>query len=251
MATATTEKAVYPVLSYSVWWTLRKKFQDRPPTTAVNEAYLSAVLHYKMDAAKSLIPQLVRVGLINGEGKLTERAYRWRDDKQYKAVCEEILNDVYPQALRDLYHSPDSPREDVASWFANDAKIGLGAGSNYARFYLLLLDGDPSRGEYVSESKASKSSKPANSASRGKGTKAKEAIAAPSVTLVSAPETLHEAHAQPHVSASQSHTARGFTPAIHVDFHIHIAPDATPEQIEHTFAMMAKYIMPTADEAHA
>ncbi|HEX5439834.1 MAG TPA: hypothetical protein VFW76_03045 [Ktedonobacterales bacterium] len=120
MSTAAPERLNYPVITVAVWRTLRKKFQENPAKGSVNSSYLSAVLGYKKENAPILITQLKRVGLINpDDAKLTERAYHWRDDTTYKAVCEEILEDVYPQEIRDLFHNADAPRDEVERWFAS------------------------------------------------------------------------------------------------------------------------------------
>lgn len=90
MATATATKTSYPYVSVAAWQALRKKFQERPPTTAVTASYLKTVLSFDTeDAGKTLIGSLKRIGLINDDGALTDRAYRWRDDAQYNSLSRK------------------------------------------------------------------------------------------------------------------------------------------------------------------
>lgn len=193
------------------------------------------------------------MGLINDEGKLTPRAYRWRNDDQYKAVCDEILEEVYPQALRDTYHSPDTPLSDVQSWFANDTLKGAASASKHARLYLMLLDGDPSKLEAGSGSKvASKTGKNGTStgATRPRASKTESASASRAETTAetaSAPEPNHDN--EPHRASARSHIARSVSPSIHLDFQIHIAPDSSSELIDHIFESMAKHLRSLMNEA--
>src|SRR5258708_20478161 len=94
------DRSVFPAIPAKNWWDLRQRFKASPPRE-VTAAYLSDVLGIQGRAAQNIIPNLVRIGLIDDKGKPTERAGRWRDDEAYPDVTREIVGDVYPQALLD------------------------------------------------------------------------------------------------------------------------------------------------------
>lgn len=250
MATATSEKLNYPVISLAVWRTLRKKFQENPPKGSVNASYLSTVLGYKKDNAPTLIANLKRVGLINpDDAKLTDRAFRWRDDTKYKAVCEEILDEVYPQEVRDLFHSADAPRDEVERWFASATKSGAGTAANYARFYLTLLDGDVSKLDSLSTPKTkSNGAKPNGSRAHSNGAKAKATSSPIHETGASSAEDPTDAHDGNHSHTAARRAVHSIEPSLNINVQIHIPAEATPDQIDQIFKSMAKHLYQRHDE---
>src|SRR5258708_18274726 len=129
------ENVSYPMISASAWWAIRKKFiQSMPPR--VNESYLALLLHMEEKSAKNLLYPLKRVGLIDNDGKLTERANRWRDNEQYASVCEEMRTEIYPHELLDLLPGSDASRTAIENWFANRAGIGATTKKMIAAFYI-------------------------------------------------------------------------------------------------------------------
>jgi hypothetical protein len=250
MAIPTTEKTNYPVINVSAWRTLRKKFQENPPKAAVNASYLATVLCYNKVTATALIAQLKRVGLIDNEAKLTERAFRWRDDTKYKAVCEEILDEVYPQEVRDLFHSADAPREDVGRWFAAATKSGSGTASNYARFYVMLLEGDPEKLDSTPSPKPKAAgTKTGKSKSRSNGVNVQPALFTTAETHASGKVNGSDGHETEHHHATTRRTAHSIEPSLNINVQIHIPAEATPDQIDQIFKSMAKHLYQRHDEA--
>src|SRR5262249_48189798 len=130
---------------------------DSPPKGGVNAAYLKGVLNFDTnDAAETLVRALAQVGLIDRDGKLTDLAYQWRDDDQYKEVCDKMLESgVYPQTLLDTHNRPQVSRQDVEKWFLNDMHTGRSAAQKSASFYQMLLEGDPAKLEPGSRQRTS------------------------------------------------------------------------------------------------
>ena len=97
----------YPTISEKKWWTIREKFKASLPAT-VSPNYINTLLTLSSEAsAKSnVIVPLRRLGLIDDDGKPTDLANDWRMDNKYSNSCNEMVNDVYPQELLDLF--PDT-----------------------------------------------------------------------------------------------------------------------------------------------
>lgn len=230
MAEAT--KKSYPMLPVGHWWTLRKRFKQSIPGV-VTEGYLSTVLKMAAQSARAnVLPFLKTLGIIDDEGKTTERAREWRDDSRYAGVCKEILKQVYPQELLDTVN--DSSQVDEAQrWFARDAGVGEGAARRMATLYVLLLEADVSKTPDEKAERARPERKSPASASRPDFARREAAPREPAAPASAAPPP---AIAPSHMS-SPSHL-----PGININLEIHISADATSDQIDAIFASMAKHI---------
>jgi Family of unknown function (DUF5343) len=217
----------YPGVPAKNWWDLRRRFQQAVPGK-VDPDYLQSVLGIGEGAAKNLIPQLTAVGLIDEGSKPTDLAMDWRDDGSYPAACLQILEAVYPQALRDAMPPPGPPRDGVEKWFARNVKVGQGAASKMASFYLLVAAADLTA-QRPDGKMAEAKPKVTTSALR-------RAAPKPVANKAAAPETGSlPAPVPPAPSADDG-------PSVHVDVQVHISPDASAEQIDQIFASMAKHL---------
>src|SRR5208283_1174630 len=134
MAEGETRKT-YPMLSPSHWWTLRKKFRQSIPGV-VTDSYLATVLSMAPNSARAnILPFLRTFGLIEQDGKPTERVKLWRDDESYAEVCNAMLKEVYPSELRDAVSDPRSDREKAERWFANQGGVGESASKRMTAIY--------------------------------------------------------------------------------------------------------------------
>lgn len=85
----------------------------------MNSDYLQSVLGLTSAAsAQNLIAPLRTLGLIDDDGKPTDRANAWRHDEDYAGVVGQIVEEVYPAALRDAFPGPDADTAGVKNWFA-------------------------------------------------------------------------------------------------------------------------------------
>ena len=211
------QKETYPVIPAKHWWTLRERFQQSIPAT-VTPGFLATALGMKEQSAKAnIIPSLVMMGIIDQEGKPTERARRWRDDLEYPEVCREIRSELYPQELLDAVPGPSVNRPAVERWFSGKTGVGQNAATRFAMVYDLLTTATlPEKRDVSSKSPKAKSPvkrKVASSISDESVTKEKEPLVFSDVV-----------------------------PSIHIDIQIHISPDAKPDQIDQIFASMAKHL---------
>jgi hypothetical protein len=203
------------------WWTIRRRFQQSMPRR-VDPSYLQTVLNVQEGHATNLIAPLRTVGLIDESGAPTDLAAEWRTDEGYKKACETMLKAVYPEALLDAV-PPSAPDRDAAKgWFARELRVGEGAASKMASFYILLAEGDPN-GE----------TKPTEGASATRRTTPKQKT----VADTPAREREQRDPDPPRVDPPASPD-----PSLHIDIQVHIPSDASPEQIESIFASMAKHL---------
>ncbi|MEN0036370.1 MAG: DUF5343 domain-containing protein [Cellvibrio sp.] len=134
--------AGFPKISDSSWWKLRNLFKQKVPTV-LTPSYLASALSMGEDSAKSnVISPFKKIGIIGEDGKPTDLAYEWRDDHKYAAVCSSLIDKLYPQELKDLFHTPDADPQKLTNWFMNSARCGEPAAKHFSRFYLLLLKAD-------------------------------------------------------------------------------------------------------------
>lgn len=103
------DKKSFPMLPIKHWWNLRKKFRQSLPGV-VTGSYLATVLNMEENSANTnvLLP-LRALGIVDNDGKTTERARLWRDDDHYSEVCRAIVGEVYPE---ELLHAVPNPTQN-------------------------------------------------------------------------------------------------------------------------------------------
>ena len=182
------------------------------------------------------MPQLKAVGLIDNNGKPVEPlVHDLRDDATYSAACTNILEGLYPPALREAWNDPEEDAEKVAAWFMRNAKTGAAAAKMQAKLYLLLLKGDLPTPEEAAKKAAAKKAAPAAPAKKaapkdpppikddeGKGSQ----------------EAKRDQEQPPPPPPPPPHLG----PNLHIDLQIHIAADASDTQIDTIFKSMAKHL---------
>ncbi len=215
------KKSSYPILPIAHWWALRKRFKQSIPGV-VTEGYLATVLSMEANSARAnVLPYLKTLGIIDEEGKTTDRAKEWRDDGSYPAVCKAILKEVYPEELLDAV-TDSAQRKQAESWFSRKTGAGNTAVARMAVLYCLLLQADASK---QSGEKA------------GRARTDRKAASKP-VAVVPAP-------VEPGIRerpAPNSTPNAPQIPGININLEIHISADSTPDQIDEIFKSMAKHI---------
>lgn len=218
----------FPKIADNSWWMLRDLFKKKVPAI-VTPTYLATALKMGEASAKSnLISPFKKIGIIDEDNKPTDLAYDWRDEHKYLTVCKKLIEDYYPQELRDLFHSPDADLQQLTTWFMRHAKCGEPAARMFARFYLLLLKADPSEGE-AAASKKTQNNKAPKSSAKIKSTK-----------------TVKHSD-KPYQSGSDLQDATktnvlNKTPELHINIQLHISPESSAEQIDKIFESMAKHL---------
>lgn len=213
----------YPKIAKANWFGLRDKLKQRVPVE-LSASYVASAMNMAEGSARSnVVAPLKALGIIGEDNKPSDLAYDWRDDKKYAEVCEKIIEAVYPQELRDLFHDPSATLEELTSWFMRSAKVGEPAAKMYARTYLMLLEADPAKADEVQKQPKQKSEKPT------KETPKKEK---------KAPSTAGKKEGQAFDGDGES----SFSPRLHIDVQVHISPDSSPEQIDKIFEAMSKHL---------
>jgi hypothetical protein len=216
-----TDKNGYPSLPVNHWWALRKKFQSSVPKT-ITTSYIATALNMQESSARTnILPALMQFGMIDESSKPTQIVFDWREDSHYPGVCRELLEKIYPADLYEAIDPKNPDRSAVVAWF----KRTLGAGDGYAgkltQIFLLLLKGDPSE-----QSESKKKPQTSNNGA------VKTVIQKPKVVQKQTPQIIN-----PPVPQIQN-----FSPAVHIDLQIHIAPETSAEQINIIFESIAKHL---------
>ncbi len=186
----------------------------------------------------NLLSPLKRMGLIDNDGKPTERAIRWRDNDQYASVCEEIRREVYPHELLDIYPDADSPRANIENWFASTAHVGEQAKKKMAILYLLLAEADYTEQDSTSQAKTPKA---------GKSTPSPLKKSTPTVKNDKVMSTIAVSPSTEEAPRINERNLSSMEPSLHIDIQIHIASDASSTQIDQIFASMAKHFYRNKD----
>lgn len=222
---AAEKKVTFPKLTTKNWWALRDKFKQTIPAN-VTDSYISSMLNMTTDSAKAnIIPPLKQVGIIDKNGKTTDRAKKWRDDHEYAKVCEEMRREVYPQELLDIFSDSNIDVAMLKRWFMNHLGVGESAGGMMAGFYILLAEADPAKRDDGSKAKSTGTAPRTSRTTKPATPKVKKGESLPEPTIPNNPVV---------------HLSPGM-PSVHIDLQIHISPDTSAEQIEKIFASMAKH----------
>jgi hypothetical protein len=233
-------RRTYPYLNAKTWWDLRRTFRANMPKGVVDAGYLSGVLGIGDRAAGNIVPSLRTFGLIDDAGRPTDRANDWRDDERYRDITMAMLEEVYPQALRDIAPPPRPDREAVERWFMRETRAGEAAAANMARLYLLLALGDPT-GEVAAGDRPKATRQQGSGSGREQRPKAAPKLAATRPAIAPQRAILEAGEPQTQAAAA-SPNARHATPSVHIDIQVHIDPAATAEQIDQIFASMARHL---------
>ncbi len=138
---ASTRKG-YPAIPAKIWLALRERFYNSPPKGEVTTTYLTNALGLGNKVATNALPSLKAVGLLDEDNRLTPLAAKWREDSTYAEACREIIDNLYPQALKDV-SPPDAPDHDAAQrWFMSELNSGAPRANQLAAFYVMIAKGD-------------------------------------------------------------------------------------------------------------
>lgn len=220
----------YPYVSISAWTELRTRFRRTPPRQ-VTVDYLQSVLGVSEKAAQNLLPQLRTLGLINADNSTTALTEDFRHDETYAAACDAMVQAVYPPALLEAHPDPGDDLEGVKAWFMRNAAVGEAAATQQARFLAMLTSHE------LPQASERSTPRPA------KKTVAKKASPARAPAPRKEAAALSDGSDSRHSELQDPETAqRRDGPALHLDVQVHIAADASLEQIDAVFASMARHL---------
>lgn len=222
------EKQYFPMISEISWWTLRQQFKKAIPTV-VTVSYLKSLLGLTSDqSARNILSPLKQLKIIDEEGKPLSRANDWRNDAKYPQVCKEMLLDVYPSELLDLFPDDEIDVALVKNWFMDVCAIGASGAFKTASTFCLLKKGKIND---LSEKKGALKT-PKVSLAKGEITNNRQ------VTVDQ--ENLHKESV--HYPEMTNISPNNVVPTVHIDLQIHISPAASVAQIDSIFASIAKHL---------
>lgn len=226
------DMAPLPLISSTVWLTLRQSFQRSLPTR-VSLGYLGSVLGYEERSAQAVLRTLIRLGLVQEDGTPTALANEWRSDEGYAAACRQMIEAAYPQELLDIAPPPAADRTAIVSWLMRVRRLGQGAASNQAATYQMIAAGELPGQE-----------SPSPRRTNGGG----ERRSTPRRTIRdSTPDVVA---ASPDLGAPAP-AGRFGAPQLQVAIQVNLDPAMTPEQIDGVFASMARWLYPDGSDSHA
>lgn len=211
------KRKTFPMLPAVHWWSLRKKFRREIPS-AVTDLYLSKLLKTKPESVKvNVLPYLKAIGFIDEQGLVQDRVQAWIEDDRYGDVCAGIIENLYPEDLRNAIADPRENRAALEAWFKEKTGAGSSAVKRMASFYTLLAEADPSKGRKGRAGKAGapRKTKPP----RPKPVKKEKAAKPGKASRVPSPELV----------------------PVNVNIQVHIPSNASKEQIQEIFRNMNKY----------
>lgn len=216
----------YPMISEKTWWAIRDKFKASVPSVA-NTVYVKSLLNLSSDASanSNVISPMKRMGLLDDDNKPTALANEWRLDNKYPEVCAEIIKNVYPASLLELFPDTVVDKSIAKNWFMGNG-VGEAAAEKMVALFLLLKTGE------VKEKKTS----PTKKSHRTTNASKKQSTTGTSMNSTEATQPTGEGRSM------SSNAQSSNQPNLHIDLQIHISPDSTPDQIEAIFASMAKHL---------
>lgn len=222
-----TDKVSYPMISEKVWWTLKKQFKKSVPAE-ISLQYLTTLLQLSnTSSAATIFGPLKQIGLIDEKGKPTDRLWDWRLDDKYKDVCNQILIEVYPAELLDLFPDPQVDKKRVENYFVSVSKVGEVAARKYAAFFALLKSGEVK--DELPEKKAVTQKQESKRESKRE-----------KISVKNSPES--EASTISTTSSTTTSKNNNRNATLHIDLQIHISPEASAEQIDQIFASISKHL---------
>lgn len=229
---APVDSITIPVLSASVWWAVRDRFKQAVPTT-VTASYLGSILNQKESSVVHVNRNLRLLGLLDEEGRPTDRAYDWRMDQSYGDACRAMWEAAYPTELRELAPAPDPDYETVKNWFVRATKAGEGTAKNRAQTYMLVASGDLSK--RLEPKPRGTSSEATTTASQRKKPAAPQQKSSPEGMTRRKP-------------ATDENSVDMLTPRLQIAVQVNIDPALTPDQIDQVFRSMAAHLYGNSQE---
>ncbi len=188
-----------------------------------------------VSARANILPFLKTLGLIDQDGKPTERVKLWRDDDSYATVCKAIIKEVYPSELLDAVPDPSSDKAKAERWFMNQkGGVGEAAAKRMAAMYALLVDADPTK-----QPDGQQKAVPPKKASQRSDSGQAQRIA--KVNKVTEPDHGEKSKGADKDIAPNRPPAPNM-PEVNINLQIHISADASSDQIDQIFASMAKHL---------
>lgn len=209
----------YPQIPRNIWWGFREILKSKP-SAQITTKLLAVQFGVQETAAKAYQRELIKIGMIDEDGKATDLALRWRMDNTYSEAVNEIVTKNYPDELLQTLDVENLDREQAKQWFMFDG-MGTGAAGNKVAALALIASNTP--GEISATSPAPKPNPEKNQPRKPSG---------------KARKSSSKTDQQEHETEDQGFGAM----PLNINVQIHISADASSEQIENIFKSMRKHL---------
>lgn len=237
MADLTPKKRSLPAIPEKVWWAFRSKMTASIPSK-IGPDYIEVTLGLSSSSARKTFNYLLTLGLVTEDFAATDRLKRWRMDDTYAEACREMIEEVYPQELKDAAPGPNVERKVAKTWFMK-TDLGDAQASQCAAMYALISEAD------LSKANNAKSVKPKIQARANEKARSTQQKAEPkrdrTMADTDSTQTNDVADMAPTVELPKP-VLQSAGPTVHLNLQIHISPDLTAEQIGKVFESMGKHI---------
>ena len=225
------EKQFFPMMPETSWWALRQQFKKTIPSL-LSVSYLKSLLGLTSDqSARNLLSPLKQMKIIDDDGKPLPRANDWRNDDKYQTVCQEILQEIYPSELLELFPEKVVDSSAVKNWFMDVCAVGASAASKNAATFVMLKSGE------IKDSANTKTTTKSTKVKTTPTTKSDDKFMEKAPMSVDTPPVIASHQSMPPTNGTSE-----VVPSVHIDLQIHISPEASPSQIDAIFASMAKHL---------
>jgi hypothetical protein len=219
------EQTTYPKIGAKAWAELRSRAATAP-SIKVTPSVVASLLSLKDEASATtnIVRPMRQLGLIEEDGSLTPRGSKWRVEASYADACQEIIDKVYPDELTAITDGSGAPdKSKLTDWFS--LSFGKSNARQMAATYAMIA------AKTLPEAPSPSATKPTSNGSRRKKSAAAEKSAAQ--------RSGNDASSK---SDPPSPPPSLPDPSLQLSIQIHIPADATPEQVDHIFASMAKHL---------
>ena len=159
------KKSTYPMITVANWKKLCTKFQRSVPVN-INKKWVADSLEItQSNAEKSVLPDLVLMGLVNTKGKSTDRAKALGSESSFRRACSNILKDVYPDELTAIDSSTKTGQTKIQAWFKKNTSESEANAKRMASIYIQLVNDSQESISMATSSKSAKDKKPTASKS--------------------------------------------------------------------------------------
>lgn len=92
------------------------------------------------NAAVGVISSMKAIGLINGQGKLTELGAKWANKNTHSETCRELAETFFPQATRNAILQGTTRVSDIVSEYAEIEGMNEAGGRKNVRVLTMLME---------------------------------------------------------------------------------------------------------------
>lgn len=152
----------YPIISTKNYKATLKRFQREIPEKLTSQSLASTLDMKKSSVEETVMPDLIKFGLIKKTGAPTALAAKWASEDTYEEACEAMIEAAgYPSTVLRMKYTTKGGQKEMTSWFKKNADVTETVAKKMTSILVLLQEGahpDASATKKSSSSSSSSSS---------------------------------------------------------------------------------------------